>query len=110
MKIGDIKNPVSSISGVGPQLTKTLAKINIFTAGDLLQYYPYDYDDRTQKITLNKYNQVKKVHTVARVVAHEWFGYGKMKTLKIFAILTLSMLTATLQAQEKEKPLSPNRK
>ena len=30
-----------------------------------------------------------------------------MKTLKIFAILTLSMLTATLQAQEKEKPLSP---
>ncbi len=83
MKIGDIKNPVSSISGVGPQLTKTLAKINIFTAGDLLQYYPYDYDDRTQKITLNKYNQVKKVHTVARVVAHEWFGYGAMKTLKI---------------------------
>ena len=30
-----------------------------------------------------------------------------MKTLKIFAILTLSMLTATLQAQEKEQPLSP---
>ncbi|MDD5929264.1 MAG: ATP-dependent DNA helicase RecG [Spirochaetales bacterium] len=83
MKIGDIKNPVSSISGVGPQLTKTLAKLNIFTAGDLLQFYPYDYDDRTQKITLNKYNQVKKVHTVAKIIAHEWFGYGTMKTLKI---------------------------
>lgn len=83
MKVGDIKNPVSSISGVGPQLTKTLAKINIFTVGDLLQYYPYDYDDRTEKITLDKYNQFKKIHTVARVISHEWFGYGSMKTLKI---------------------------
>ena len=83
MKISDIKNPVSSISGIGPQLTKTLAKLNIFTVGDLLQYYPYDYDDFTQKITLDKYAQYKKVHTVARVVAHEWFGFGNMRTLKI---------------------------
>ena len=54
MKISDIKTPVSSISGIGPQLTKTLAKVNIFTVGDLLQYYPRDYEDRTRKITFGE--------------------------------------------------------
>ena len=83
MKINDIKNPVSTISGVGPQLTKNLAKLNIFTVGDLLQYYPRAYEDRSVKVTLAEYKTHPKIHTVARVMAQEWFGYGKMKTLKI---------------------------
>ena len=83
MKVSDIKTPVSSISGIGPQLTKTLAKVNVFTVGDLLQYYPRDYEDRTQKVTFGGRGQNGKVHTVAQVIRHEWFGYGRMKTLKI---------------------------
>ena len=84
MKVCDIKTPVSSISGIGPQLTKALAKVNVFTVGDLLQYYPRDYEDRTRKVTFREQaSNYGKVHTVAQVVAHEWFGYGKMKTLKI---------------------------
>ena len=83
MKISDIKTPVSSISGIGPQLTKTLAKVNIFTVGDLLQYYPRDYEDRTRKVTFGERGQNGKVHTVAQVVRQEWFGYGRMKTLKL---------------------------
>ncbi len=83
MKISDIKNPVSTISGVGPQLTKNLAKLNVFTVGDLLQYYPRTYEDRSVKVTLAEYKTHPKIHTVARVMAQEWFGYGKMRTLKI---------------------------
>ena len=83
MKVADIKTPVSSITGIGPQLTKTLAKINVFTVGDLLQYYPRDYEDRTRKVTFAGRGPNGKVHTVAQVIRHEWFGYGKMKTLKI---------------------------
>ena len=83
MKVSDIKTPVSSIAGIGSQLTKTLAKVNVFTVGDLLQYYPRDYEDRTRKITFRERGQSGKVHTVAQVVRHEWFGYGRMKTLKI---------------------------
>ena len=84
MKVSDIKTPVSSIAGIGPQLTKTLAKVNVFTVGDLLQYFPRDYEDRTQKVTFREQAQhYGKVHTVAQVTGHEWFGYGKMKTLKI---------------------------
>ena len=84
MKVSEIKTPVSSIAGIGPQLTKTLAKINVFTVGDLLQYYPRDYEDRTRKVCFREQAaNYGKVHTVARVMAHEWFGYGRMKTLKI---------------------------
>ncbi len=75
MKVSDIKTPVSSIAGIGPQLTKTLAKVNIFTVGDLLQYFPRDYEDRTQKVTFCEQAQhYGKVHTVAQVTGHEWFG------------------------------------
>ena len=84
MKVSDIKTPVSSISGIGPQLTKTLAKVNVFTVGDLLQYFPRDYEDRTRKVCFRDFaSNYGKVHTVAQVLAHEWFGYGRMKTLKI---------------------------
>ena len=82
MKVKDIKTPVSAISGVGPQLAKVLAKVNVFTVGDLLQYYPRDYEDRTKKSPLCEWKK-SRVHTVAQVIKHEWFGYGRMKTLKL---------------------------
>lgn len=83
MKVSEILTPVSSITGIGPQLTKTLSKINVFTVGDLLQYYPRDWEDRTKKIPLKDYSKGCKIHTVAKVLKQEWFGYGNMKTLKI---------------------------
>ncbi len=83
MKVCDIKTPVSSITGIGPQLTKTLAKVNVFTVGDLLQYFPRDYEDRTQKVRFGERGPNGKVHTVAQVIKQEWFGYGAMKTLKL---------------------------
>ena len=82
MKLSDIKTPVSSISGIGPQLAKLLAKQNVFTVGDLLQYFPRAYEDRTKKIPLKDFS-LGKVHTVALVTGQEWFGYGNMKTLKL---------------------------
>ena len=83
MKINEIKTPVSSISGIGPKLSKLLAKVNVFTTGDLLQYYPRGYEDRSVKITLDQYKTTSKIHTVAKVMKQEWFGYGKMRNLKI---------------------------
>ena len=83
MKVCDIKTPVSSIAGIGPQLTKTFAKVNVFTVGDLLQYFPRDYEDRTRKVTFRERGPNGKVHTVAQVISQEWFGYGKMRTLKV---------------------------
>lgn len=83
MKLKDIKTPVLSIHGIGPKQEKLLAKLNIFTVADLLSFYPKNYDDRTEKISIKDFEKHKKVHTICSVQAHQWFGYGKMKTLKL---------------------------
>jgi ATP-dependent DNA helicase RecG len=36
VKLCDIKNPVSTLSGVGPAAAKLFAKLNVFTVADLL--------------------------------------------------------------------------
>jgi len=47
---------IEFLKGVGPQRAATLNKeLNIFTFGDLIQYYPFRYEDRT------------KFHTVAEL-------------------------------------------
>ena len=83
MKLKDIKTPISSIHGIGPQQEKFLTKLNIFTVSDLLSFYPKSYDDRTEKISISDFEKHKKVHAICAVQAHQWFGYGKMKTLKL---------------------------
>ena len=74
--------PLTNISGVGPGLAKIFSRINAFTVADLLTYYPRDWEDRTQRRSLAEFSR-GKVHTAAAVIAHEWFGFGRMKTLKI---------------------------
>lgn len=83
MKLSEINIPVSSLSGAGPRTVKCLSNLNIFTVGDLLKFYPKDYEDRTKRIPLDQFRTAKKVHTVAKVLSHEYFGAGRMKTLKI---------------------------
>ena len=49
--------PIEYLKGVGPQKGDVLKKeVQIFTIGDLLQYYPFRYIDRTQ---FHKISQIK---------------------------------------------------
>ncbi|MGI5172906.1 ATP-dependent DNA helicase RecG [Treponema sp. OMZ 840] len=82
MKIREMEIPITHISGVGPALAGLFARLNIFTVSDLLTYYPRDWEDRTQRRSIAEFSY-GKVHTAASVVSHEWFGFGRMKTLKI---------------------------
>ena len=84
MKLAEIHNAVSSLAGVGPATAALFANLNIFTVGDLLQFFPRDYEDRTKRLSIaDAYRQNAKAHTIAQVIGHEWFGYGRMKTLKL---------------------------
>ncbi len=83
MKLAEIKTPISTLTGIGPETARQFSNLNVFTVADLLQFFPRDYKDRTKIVPLNLFETAKEIHTVAQVVAHEWFGYGKMKTLKI---------------------------
>lgn len=82
MKLGDIRNSITTLPGVGPAAAKLFAKLNVFSVADLLTLYPKQYDDRTKRIGLSAFRS-SKVHCAAIVTSHEWFGYGRMKTLKL---------------------------
>lgn len=82
MILSEIGTPVETLPGVGPSTAKLFAKLGIFTIADLLKNYPKSYEDRTHRVFLKDF-KLSKVHTICKVTAHEWFGYGKMKTLKI---------------------------
>lgn len=84
MKLSELGTPLESLTGVGSAKASLFSRLNIFTTGDLLRTYPRDWEDRTKPCTLSQYAQnYGKVHTVCKVLAHDFFGYGKMKTLKI---------------------------
>ncbi len=83
MKLQDIGTPVSSLSGVGPAIAKLLARLDIFTVSDLLSFWPRDWEDQTRHVSLAEWNSAPKVHTIAQVTAHDWFGFGKMRTLRV---------------------------
>ena len=43
------QTPIEYLKGIGPQRAALLNKqLNIFTFADLLQHYPYRYEDRTK--------------------------------------------------------------
>lgn len=83
MKLNELQIPIKQIPGVGEKTETALKKLNIFTVSQLLQHYPRRYEDRREKVNLNEFNTGKKIHTLAKVVSHDWFGFGRMKTLKI---------------------------
>jgi ATP-dependent DNA helicase RecG len=50
---------------------------------ELLCRYPRDWEDRTRIVPLGDYYRFPAVCTVVRVLAHDWFGFGRKKTLKV---------------------------
>ena len=83
MKVREIEIPITNLAGIGTTLARTFASLNIFTIADLLSYYPRDWEDRTKRVFIAQFKEHAKVHTLAKVIAHEWFGFGRMRTLKI---------------------------
>ena len=44
----DLNNDVKYVKGVGPSRVQLLNKLGIYTLGDLITYYPRDYEDRSK--------------------------------------------------------------
>ncbi len=83
MFLRELKQPVSVLRGAGKSVVQKLSRMGIATVADLLGRFPRDYDDRTRTIPFSSFAAVEKVHTVATVLEHDWFGYGRMRTLKL---------------------------
>ena len=75
--------PLTQLRSLGPQRTELLNKeLNLFTFGDLIQYYPFRYDDRSRYYTISELmDSMSSAQVRGRL--REWFveGDGPKKRL-----------------------------
>jgi ATP-dependent DNA helicase RecG len=83
MFLRELTATVDHVRGAGPKLIHTLARMGITSVADLLCHYPRDWEDRSREIPLKDYQRSPAICTVVRVLAHDWFGFGRMRTLKV---------------------------
>ncbi|MDR0558531.1 MAG: ATP-dependent DNA helicase RecG [Treponema sp.] len=85
MFVREICDPVARLIGAkaGSAAEKALAHVGVATIGSLLCRYPRDWEDRSRRIPLKDFRK-GPVCSVVRVLAHDWFYVGKVRTLKIF--------------------------
>jgi len=77
------ETPVEYLKGVGPQRSALLNKqLNIFTFGDLIQHYPFRYEDRTRFYCISELNEeMPFVQVKGRIIRKEMVGAGFKKRL-----------------------------
>lgn len=71
------------LKGVGPQRAALLQKeLKLFSFGDLIQYYPFRHEDRTQFFTISQVNdQMPHVQVKGKITDFEIIGAGFKKRL-----------------------------
>ena len=74
---------IEFLKGVGPQRAALLQKeLKIFTFGDLIQHYPFRYEDRTKFYTIHEMNELMPhVQVKGRITKMELIGGGFKKRL-----------------------------
>jgi ATP-dependent DNA helicase RecG len=74
---------IELLKGVGPQRAELLNKeLGVFTFGDLLEYYPFRHEDRTQFHKINTLSEaLPTAQLQGRIVAIELIGTGTKQRL-----------------------------
>lgn len=77
------ETPIEYLKGVGPQRASLFNKeLRIFTFGDLIQYYPFRYEDRTKFYLIKELNdEMPYVQVKGTIVKKELIGVGIKKRL-----------------------------
>lgn len=75
--------PIEYLKGVGPQKADVLKKeLQIFTIGDLLHYYPFRYNDRTQFHKIRELNtDMYAAQVLGRLIGLQEVGEKRTKRL-----------------------------
>ncbi|SMD42948.1 ATP-dependent DNA helicase RecG [Aquiflexum balticum DSM 16537] len=74
---------IEYLRGMGPQKAALFNKeLNIFTYGELLQYYPFRYEDRTKFYKIIELNEdLENVQVIAKIRKVETIGDARRKRL-----------------------------
>lgn len=80
---GIFDTKIEFLKGVGPQRAALINKeLNIFTYGELLQHYPFRYEDRTRFFKIKELApNLENVQIVAKIKRVELIGMGNKRRL-----------------------------
>ncbi|SIN99438.1 ATP-dependent DNA helicase RecG [Algoriphagus halophilus] len=80
---GIFDTKIEFLRGVGPQRAALLNKeLAIFTYGELIQHYPFRYEDRTRFFKIKELNpDVENVQVIAKIKKIELIGMGNKRRL-----------------------------
>ncbi|SNS31819.1 ATP-dependent DNA helicase RecG [Belliella buryatensis] len=80
---GFFDTKIEFLKGMGPQKAALFNKeLNIFTFGELIQHYPFRYEDRTKFFKIRDLNEdLDHVQVIARIRSVETIGEGRRKRL-----------------------------
>lgn len=106
---GFFETPVEYLKGVGPQRSALLNKeLNIFTFGDLIQYYPFRYEDRTRFYLIKELSdEMPHVQIKGTLIRLEIVGVKKRLTAQLkdkSGIIELIWFKGIKWMLEKVKP------
>ncbi|SMG21716.1 ATP-dependent DNA helicase RecG [Marivirga sericea] len=79
------KTPIEFLKGVGPQKASLLNKeLGIFTYADLLQHYPFRYEDRTKFYKVRElHQQMSNVQIKGQIISKQLVGVGRKQRLTV---------------------------
>ncbi len=83
MFLGELNQSILSRPGVGAARAKQLGSLGIHGLQHALTHIPREYEDRKHPIPLMNYSEGKPICTVVEVVQHQYFGFGRQRTLKV---------------------------
>ncbi|MFP4617891.1 MAG: ATP-dependent DNA helicase RecG [Spirochaetaceae bacterium] len=84
MYVGELSYPVSDLKGIGKASAALLSDAGITTVSDLLSRPPRTWRDLSTKVPLKEGVNGTPVNTVVEVLAHDYFGRGYKKVLKVY--------------------------
>ncbi len=84
MYLGELSYSITDLRGVGKATASQLAETGITRVSDLLSRPPRSYRDLSRPVPLEEGYDGKLVNTVVEVVAHDYFGRGYKKVLKVY--------------------------
>ncbi|WP_162342356.1 ATP-dependent DNA helicase RecG [Cyclobacterium salsum] len=80
---GFFDTKIEYLKGVGPQRAQLLNKeLEVFTFGDLLQHYPFRYEDRTRFYKIREIQpDLQQVQVIGKITSVQSIGEGRKRRL-----------------------------
>lgn len=78
-----LSTPVRYIKGVGPAKAKLLNKLKVFSAEDLLNYFPKDWILPNALVNIDQMQVDKDAIIIGKIVSVDYQGYHRIPIMKI---------------------------